>query len=111
VARLLRMMREKGVAGAWRTGTTAGPGRDAYHSRRVDVVWGPDGFAIAVARPNGRHTTALLRESGVRRPVLLQVVSNGTRREVVRLELSDFLDLLESHMARLAQEGRLENDE
>jgi hypothetical protein len=78
----------------------------------MNLLWGPDGFVIAVARPDGRRTMALLHEAGARRPVLVQpVVSPVGAREVVRLELSDFLDVLESHTLRLAQEGRLGDNE
>jgi hypothetical protein len=55
----------------------------------------------------------MTRGGRARRPIVMQVISGtGTpTREVVRMELSDFLDLLEVYTKWLAQEGRLGEDE
>lgn len=111
VQRLRSQIRQAGVAGSWEPGTSAGPGR-RFGTARMNLLYGPDGFVIVVARPDARASMRQLRAAGARRPVVMQSVRNGEETlEIVRMNVSDFLDLLESHTLRLAQEGRLKSDE
>ena len=106
-----------GVAGVWTPGTYLGPGPAGTNKdARMSVLWGPDGIAISIANPNARASiTTLTRGGRARRPMVMQIV-NGSEtgresREIIRMELSDFLDMLAVYTQWLAQEGRLGQDE
>lgn len=113
VQRLKQEIAKRGIAGRWVPGSYLGPGVRTPEAH-MSYLWGPDGLTISVAASGARASISLMTRGGrARRPIVMQVISGtGTpTREVVRMELSDFLDLLEVYTKWLAQEGRLGEDE
>ena len=115
VLRLQAALSRGGVAGKWQAGTYAGPGMKTSGEARMNLLYGPDGIVIAVARPDARASMAQLHMAHARRPVVFQTMKNdaaGTSyREVVRMNLSDWIEIMAVYTQWLAQQGRLGTDE